>query len=312
MKKSWLALGMLLVTLPSLARADGGFNGYQWPGWKLSTSEGFNLETGDSNVRDNRVAFPLTQLLDGDPNTTWVWDDAAWKNRERRGVKPLKTRSLSLHSDKQLIADELWLMNGYNKRADLFKRNDRVVQIRINFDSKHVKTANLSDKMGWHKITLPRRAFKSLTVELTGIRKGAGPDNDICLSELALYNRGRKLNFQMPQAVVYSLAYCCGGTGWLLSRSGRVLTQGMLGEGASVEWSPDGRRVAGINGVDGKEQVWIADSLRPRIVRRVDFDKKSKLYSIRWKSNRTLEALTFDLPNGKYRERLLRPIHSPI
>ncbi len=49
--------GLLLVLAiwgtPRAAMADSGPNAYQWPGWEMSTNEGFNLDTGISNVHEN-------------------------------------------------------------------------------------------------------------------------------------------------------------------------------------------------------------------------------------------------------------------
>ena len=198
----------------------------------------------------------------------------------------------------------------HNKRPDLFRLNDRVVQIRINFNGKPVKTVNLSDTMGWHKITLPRRAFRWLTIELTGIRIGDGKDNDICLSELALYSRGQKVDFQMPRAVIYQLSSCCGGTGWLINRAGRVLTKSPTGEGGRIAWSPDGNRVAGLKFGGKAQKLWVAAVNEPRIVRRLQFKFKDFRYGfdLNWKSNRHLKLSRRQEINKKIISRVVKRI----
>jgi len=319
--KHWILLGALTaaIIIPGAARADG-YNSYSWPGWRLSTEEGFNLETNsgkDSNVRNNRVAFPMTQLVDGDPDTAWVWDDAVWKTRRnaQTNSEPSPARSFNIESDNSVVADELWLMNGYNKREDLWKRNDRVVEIRIHLDHKPVKKVTLSDQMGWHKISLPRHAWKNLKIELTGIRKGGGKDNDICLSELALYSRGKKIDFGMPRAVIYQLSACCGGTGWLINRGGRVIATGGTGEGASLEWSPDGKRVAGISGQwdesarKQRTQIWIADAMRPAVIERVRISQEYP--NLRWLSKRTLQVSVQVETKRRVTYKEVRRIYSP-
>lgn len=296
MKHRFLLWALLVIaSTPLLSHADG-YNGYSWQGWRLSTSEGFNLESNggnDSNLRNNRVAFPMTQLLDGDPNTTWVWDDAVWKKRNKAtggDSDYYKVRSLEVSSEKNVVADELWVMNGYNKSQDLFRRNDRVIEIRIHLDNKTLKKVALSDKMGWHKISIPRRTFKNLKIDLTKIRKGSGEDNDICLSELALYSKGKKVDFKMPRAAIYQLSYCCGGTAWLINRGGRVLIEAPVGEGGAVVWSPNGNRVAGLDYTGRGQKIWIADANAPRIIRRHQFKLKDYRYGfdLSWKGNQAL------------------------
>lgn len=310
-----LALWAAVLVLSTPAFADG-FHGYSWPGWKLSSSEITNSESGENNVRNGRVEFPMSQLIDGDPSTTWAYyeaSDATWKKVHGDKSRKDIPRSVSLHSEKSIVADELWLMNGYNRRADLFKRNDRVVRVRIHLNGKPIKEVALSDKMGWHKIALPGQEFNSLSLDLTGIRKGTGPDNDTCLSELALYSRGKKIKFDLPKALVYTRRGCCGGTGHLITSGGKVLETGGVGEGASVEWSPDGRRVAGM-GYDVQRkaaQVWIADAAAPRIVRR-DYFRTNKPNAIKWLSNRKLQATLFNVQKNRLVRKMLLNIQSPV
>lgn len=275
----------------AIARADGKPPSIEWPGWRVESSEYLNLETNDTNVRsDNTVAFPMTNLVDGDPKTAWVWRDPSTTARKHLGTSK-RVRSFTLEAGKPVRADELWLMNGYNRRADLFRRNDRVLSIRLNIDGKDGKTVTLSDRMGWHKIALRARPFRTLRIELIGIRKGDGPDNDICLSELALVRDGRAIDFKMPQAVIYNLSACCGGTGHLLSRSGRVLARGGFGEGLSLEWSPSGRYVAGSGTVSKQagpsNRLWVADAHHARVIySRLQTMKTAE--KIRWAGNHAL------------------------
>jgi hypothetical protein len=283
MQKVWkhgkylLGAGFLFVT--GAARADVGPPGIEWPGWHLESSEHLNLEDGDNNVSargtGRRVRFPMSNLVDGNPNTAWVWHDPSPKVLRALGHGDLNRkvpRSFTLRSEKPIVASELRLMSGYNRRPDLFRRNDRVVKIRISLDAKPLKTVALADRMGWRAISLPTRAFRSLTIEILGVRKGEGADNDICLSEMALFNRGRKISFGLPKSVVYTLSYCCGGTAHLLSREGRVLGEAAVGDGFDIAWSPSKQFVAGIDTrpihKSKRNLLWIADVREGRFVRR--------------------------------------------
>lgn len=288
-----------VVTAGGPARADGKAPQIEWPGWRLQSSEPFGLEGGSAFVsRDGRVRFPMANLIDGDPSTAWVWRDVSPKVlRAHTHLYPngRAARFFTLQSKKPVVANELRIMSGYNRRPDLFHRNDRVVQIRISLDEKPIKTVALADRMGWHSVSLPPRAFRSLKIELVGIRKGAGADNDICLSELALFNQGRKVSFGLPRSVVYTLSYCCGGTAYLLSRGGRVLSEATVGDGFDIAWSPSRRFLAGIDttsvGRRAPDFLWIADVGRGRIVQRHRLPDASSMdgYAIRWASSRALE-----------------------
>jgi len=157
--------------------------------WRISSSEA----SGEEDATSKRWPhFKLPHLMDGNAATPWVF-----RGQGRKDVFSAtwgKRHALMFERQSKPVAvDEIRLMNGYNKRADLFKRNDRVVQIGIAVNGKKIKTAYLSDKMGWHSVSLPRLDTASLVIELIGVGKGKGKDNDICLSEVAFFNRGKRV-----------------------------------------------------------------------------------------------------------------------
>jgi hypothetical protein len=47
--------------------------------------------------------------------------------------------------------------------------------------------------MGWHSVSVPRQKASTFLIEMIGVRKGSGQDNDICISEIAFYNRGKRI-----------------------------------------------------------------------------------------------------------------------
>jgi len=156
--------------------------------WTISSSE----VPGEEDATSRRYPhFKLAHLMDNNAKTPWVFRgqgranafDPSWGKRH----------AIALSRESGVMVDEIRIMNGYNKRADLFKRNDRVVEVGIAIDGKKLKTAVLSDKMGWHSISIPRQKVEYVVIEFIGVRKGSGRDNDICLSELAFYNRGKKI-----------------------------------------------------------------------------------------------------------------------
>jgi len=183
---------LVLVGTSGLALADHVNTGISIPGWSIETSE--NLYLGSTHT-----SYPLLNLIDGRPETAWVFSGK--KISEQSEESGAKEYGITITPDKPVLIDGLRLMNGYNKSEQVFHNNDRIVEIKV-YDSSSlnwtpkeslVKTAILSDKMGWHSITLPRRKYESLTIVFSGIRKG--PESDICVSELQLTTNGRPLAF---------------------------------------------------------------------------------------------------------------------
>ncbi len=156
--------------------------------WQISSSE----VVGEEDATSRRFPhFKLAHLMDNDDATPWVFRGAGKKNT----FAPTwgKRHALQFDRDTPVEIDEVRLMNGYNKRRDLFWRNDRIVEIGIAADGKKIKTAVLSDKMGWHSVSIPRGKMSSVVIEMISVRKGRGKDNDLCISELAFYNRGKRI-----------------------------------------------------------------------------------------------------------------------
>ena len=156
--------------------------------WTISSSE----KVGEEDATSRKFPhFKLGHLMDNNARTPWVFRGKG----QASFFAPSwgKRHALSFYRDKKVEIDEIRIMNGYNKRADLFWRNDRVVQLGIGIDGKKLKIANLSDKMGWHKVSIPRQKVDDIVLEFVGVRKGRGADNDICVSEIQFYNRGKRV-----------------------------------------------------------------------------------------------------------------------
>jgi hypothetical protein len=247
--------------------------------------------------------FPLSHLFDGEAATTWA-DSSPRKVSEHKGVWRSRF-GLNINTELPSRIDELWIMNGYNKNQELFKRNDRFVEMEIWINGTKVKTAHLSDRMGWHKISVPPNNFRNIGLLFTGIRKGNGPGNDVCISELALRYKGKTIDMKMPESVFFEDGNRSGDAeldcALIAARGGKVITHGLrygfLYE--PEEWSPDKRHVCGLWRTNeksplGREKMllWIADVNKQKIVQRAFLSDKNSAYSkkFQWLNHKTLEV----------------------
>lgn len=292
-----IGLGVLLCGWRCGSASEEGHN-TSWQGWAVTTSEQWAMESPMKPAFPMR--HPLTYLFDDDPATAWVYVDRRQPAGATRRNHPHKPhRSVELIPDKPVTIDRLWLMNGYNKRRDLFYRNDRVVQIEIWVNHKQVKTANLADAMGWHRVSLPRCQVGDLDIHLTGIRKGSGRDNDVCLSELALYDGSRKINMHLPRVVSFSVPACCGaGDVFEITREGRLLATGGYGEDLTTAVHPTKRYVAGIESGTTQVFLWVIDVVRGRVIARKALGPVY-VATVRWKDNQTCEVRVWDEHTGR-------------
>jgi hypothetical protein len=215
------SLAVLGLLTTAMATADYSPTSIRWYGWEVSTSEDL---IGDSRI----THYPIANMFDGDPNTAWVFkrnpppkpDEGRESNAVHWGGKyaigfDFRKEGTPKDPDwgmQAKVIDGIDIMNGYNKSLETFRRNNRVVQVAIYdryADPKNlIKTADLSDKMGWHHISLPRRAYYGLIVTFTGIRKGV--DNDVAISEVRLTKDGRAVPTGLGKAYLATTGSECG------------------------------------------------------------------------------------------------------
>lgn len=188
--------------------ADGQDTSAFFPGWTIATSE--VLYAGKRHT-----SYPIANMLDGDPRTAWVFSGQEMKEPEYRKSRWGSSYALEITPVSPLRIDSVRIMNGYNKDVETFRKNDRIVELAIYEGSKWpserrapIKTAALSDKMGWHEISLPRKKYKNLILVITGIRRGK--DRDVCVSELELVHKGRKLPMNKWQMYATTSGSDCG------------------------------------------------------------------------------------------------------
>lgn len=265
---------LILSALPALC--DGTDTLIQWPGWTVSSTE--CIDYGHKHT-----SFPLTNLFDDNQDTAWVFSGlgVGWDGKAGEFALTLERSECR----GPVFADSIWIMNGYNKSQKLFLRNNRIIQLKLHINERFIKTVTLNDSMGWHKISIPRQSIKEIVLHFTKFQKGR--DNDICISELALYNGSEKINFKMPRTVIYTPGSECGcGQAWYaVNWDGKRIasndTEGL------PRWSPNGKHVAGFSqNSQNIWRLWVIDGINGRVI----YDKASPVqepFDLVWKNNQS-------------------------
>lgn len=251
----------------------------QWPGWTVETTE----VLGGSK-------YPIEHMFDGDPTTAWVYSKPIKLEEETIGPYEVaeSAYAILLKPDKPVHLDGIRLMNGYNKSEAIFKRNNRIVTLEIyendyldDHNAKKIKSVTLSDKMGWHNISLPARKYTGLVLVVQG--QVEGRDRDTCISEVQLLSKGEALDWNVPAAVIKNNGDLCGcGSTWSVVSRGKILAETREMTDPSV--SPDGRFAAGIGADD---RVWVVDLRGGKLVRRWKVKMDEAEGVLRWADGRT-------------------------
>lgn len=294
---AFLAL-LLAAAAASRAGADSSPTALVWPDATVASSEG-----RAQGYRQTK--FSLANLVDNDARTTWVFRGGGKTWRDEGWSAP---RAVSLAPARPVLADGLWLMNGDNRRPDLFLRNDRITRVRLiltparsrSLGERTVKETTLADAMGWHKIALPRQAWRKIEIVFVAVKNGTGPSAELCASEITLARSGKPLSVLRPPALA---VFQFGGEAesldsvLLQTRTGAVLARDeaeLFGGGAV--WSQNGRFVASVERRKaGGDVLWIGDARRGRVVRRVALPQQTKnadYYVLRWQGERTVAVAT--------------------
>lgn len=262
MQKLFLTALLIAIALPAMG--DGTATLIQWPGWICQSTEDLSL-----GRRHN--SFPLTHLFDGDPSTAWVFSGTG-KHVEGWPTGYAITLIRGEHR-KPVAVDSIWIMNGYNRSSDLFVRNNRITELKLYLNSKFVKTVTLADSMGWSKISIPRQLVKEIKLRFT--KFAVGRDNDVCVSEIAIYDQGACVGPKMPRAVEFTegdVDCGCGQEWQLIDRDGKSLER--YDTESPAVWSPSDRFIAGAR--DG--QLWVVDAATAKIIERRTLYKNNRYW----------------------------------
>lgn len=276
MKK--LALSIVLLLVPLAALCDGTGTQISWPGWTLTSTE--ELFLGHKHT-----SFPLTYLFDNNPATTWVFSGTGKHAEDHEGGYAL---TLSRDDEKKgVMMDSVWIMNGYNRSPELFLRNNRILQLKLYINQRYIKPVALSDSMGWHRISFPRQRVTELKLRFTKFDKGR--DNDVCVSEIACYDQGDKVDLKMPKAVLFTKGDgdCgCGQEYGIIDVKGKWLGSYDM-QTFDDPWSPSGRYIAGLD-----DYVSIIDTSTGKVVVNapISLGKSSYVDEVDWDGDAKLEV----------------------
>lgn len=269
---------LIASTLAATALADYDPTRIQWKGWQVVSSE-------DRYAGSIHRAYPLTHLFDGNPSTTWAYSGKGVSSDWKSGF-PGKY-SIGLRPDKPIVLDQVWIMNGYNKSEELYRKNSRFLRLAV-YEGVYwqetrtlVAKVDLEERMGWHKVSIPRKAYEGLTLVLEDVR--LGPAKDICVSELALYDRGAKIDMKMPAAVVASDGSECGccSTAGPMTRGGTYLATEDEYTSGTTQTSPNGARIAGVGKRGAGYEAFVVDAGTGKLLRRIALAKFDS-YELAW------------------------------
>ncbi len=209
--------------------------------------------------------YPLTYLVDGNPSTAWVFKgdlQAHLKYRQEiPGAEYSAERilptfcgnySVAFEFENPVLVDEVRLVAGYAKNAEVFSRNRRVREARVTLNYSATTRHRLQDSMAMQSLRV--RTTEAHRVELTLDSFYEGADQDVCLSEVEFFYRGKRLDLQLPAWVESTDgSECCESDVVLASRHG--IKQAELGAVIEVFWSPDGRLAGSVFAETASRQV---------------------------------------------------------
>jgi len=190
--------------------ADHIDSAMQWPGWTIETSE----EVGSTR-------YPITNMCDGQAATAWVFSKKKLHEAEAgiSAEKPAATHGVGVTIRVNRTAgDPVWmdgigLINGYGKDRPTYLRNNRIqaVEITLRGRTGNPWTAQftLDNTRDLQHIEVPRRQVRAITLTIKHVI--TGPDDDLCISELALYDGKQQVPWRVTPVVVYNNSnYDCG------------------------------------------------------------------------------------------------------
>ncbi len=256
-----ISVALVLCLDATFAQADGRHGAMLvFPGWDMSLSE---EPWANDSLDDQLKRYPITNLLDGDMATAWVFEGPKWDGTGTDSWEhPLigtpflggvgqwiEIRSLSEHPP---LIDAIGVVNGYAKSPAAYARNNRITRIQLDADGspwepKWSQAFDLELVMWMQIIHVPEMPAERLRITVQQVEPG--PDNDLCISEIQLYHKGRAVIPRPRRLVLCSPGDACGCLGSLFLADTNCQPARLAGTSApywiSDQWfAPGGRLVA--------------------------------------------------------------------
>jgi hypothetical protein len=131
--------------------------------------------------------YSPVMAFDGDRSTCFAEDESD------------NSFDFGIRFEKDIQIDEVRIMNGNGKSEDLFKKNNRVIELKVVFyyDKKELgeEIIKLKDQMEFQKLKL-KKDYKAdyIYVYSMGEKLYKGTDyDDTCITEIEFYYRGKKI-----------------------------------------------------------------------------------------------------------------------
>jgi hypothetical protein len=317
--RAWACLA-IAVTVMSLAAtgptsADWCPTYTAYPGWEILSCEDAYVNPA---LPDGTRRYPLSNLVDGDPRTVWVFEGIKWDGKERSdGYRPWKVNhpfrgglhqwvAVQCLAEEPPFVDAVGIINGYAKDAATYQRNNRISRLRLQVartwfsEPTWSKTVQLSHTLQTQVIAIPRQRAGFVSFLVEGVEQGK--DNGLCISEVQLFYRGRPLVERPTPYVVYSPGdECgCGLTYFLVDRAGAPVLAGSPARpvrGNTYRFPAAGKQVVFVQEYENA-QVIVADLESGKQVRHLPLPAQASF--VEWAGDSKLYCAVSSASKSRY------------
>jgi len=321
--RTGLSVAVLLLLLPCAAAADGRHGAsLVFPLWEIRLPEEPYVNT---ELESGQKRYPITNMFDGDLTTAWVYEGPKWDGQDADNWdRPLTGTAFlggvaqwidirSLSPNPPLI-DAVGIANGYAKSAAVYERNNRVTRVRLDgggtsLEPGWAETADLQQVMWMQVVSIPETRADRVRLTVEAVERG--PDDDLCISEIQLFHKGRAV---IPRPTPFVLCSegapcgCCGSLELADSQCRRVWSAGDSRRFfvRSFHFSPNGRAAVLLGDADDgmNQAVAVVDLANGQHLFRERLDAYP--VSARWLSDEQFEVTAWEWEETARTERRYR------
>lgn len=141
---------------------------------------------------DKIKKYPVSNVLDGDPGTTWVYECKK---------TPKSFAGFLIAFDSKTKIDGISLINGYAKSASLYSMNSSVSSFEIILPNKKKYTFKCGESTDIQKFNFPMQDVEWMIFKVLTEKKGTKYD-DLCISEISPLNEGIQLVVELSDVLL--------------------------------------------------------------------------------------------------------------